>query len=401
MRKGFAGLILGLSLVVASISWAGFIMSRTVLDPGRSERLAVQVFDNEELRSVLVTRLAESLGAAIPGEIVVPSQTLEAAAGLALDDPAVQAFVQQAIVDTHKQALDGNVQPVVLDSNILSNALRTALVEANPNLEAAIPALPSATVELPTSGLNFLGTLKNFVDQVTILAALAALAGGVTALVITSDRPSVLRRVAFWAFGASLFWLIVGFGVPYIAALIGPASSALITAAIDVFFGAMIRPAIFMGAVGVGLVVASLAWTAIAERQPARFAAASRTPRGQGAVNTANRIGTAAPTAPVEGYGRPLPRQPVDQTVVQSLPLNPDAPPTARPGPAATPAASAPQPTGGQPTATQPTAQNQPPAQTPPPTDPWAAEAPAPARAPVWIEGRGYVDPEDPASPPQ
>ncbi len=381
MRKGFAGLILGLSLVVASISWAGFIMSRTVLDPGRSERLAVQVFDNEELRSVLVTRLADSLGAAIPGDIVVPSQTLEAAASLALDDPRVQEFVQQAIVDTHRQALEGNAQPVVLDSSVLSDSLRTALVGANPALESAIPQLPATTVELPTSGLSFLGTLKNFVDQVTILAALAALAGATTALVITNDRPSVLRRVAFWAFGASLFWLLVGFGVPYLAALIGPASSALITAAIDVFFGAMIRPAIFMGVVGVGLVIASMAWTAVAERQPARVAQPARTPRGQGAVNTANRIGTAAPTAPVEGYGRPLPQQPADQTVVQSAPLTAEQPPSARPGPTANPAGAPHQP-----------------AQALPDGNPWAQE-PQPKREPVWIEGRGYVDPDEPASP--
>jgi hypothetical protein len=380
MRKGLAGLILGLSLVVASISWAGFIMSRTVLDPGRSERLAVQVFENEDLRSVLVTRLAESLGEAIPGEIVVPTQTLEAAASLALDDPQVQGFVQQAIVDTHRRALEGDVQPVVLDSNILSNALRTALVGANPELESAVPALPAATVELPTSGLNVLGTLKNFVDQVTILAALAALAGGVTALVITNDRPSVLRRVAFWAFGAALFWLIVGFGVPYLAALIGPASSALITAAIDVFFGAMIRPAIFMGAVGVGLVVVSIAWTAAAERQPARVAQPARTPRGQGAVNTANRIGTAAPTAPVEGYGRPLPRQPADQTVVQSVPLVAEQPPGAHPGPTAPSAGAGP-------------AQQTTPTQAHDPAI-WTPEAPK--REPIWIEGRGYVDPDDP-----
>lgn len=382
MRKGFAGLILGLSLVVASISWAGFIMSRTVLDPGRSERLAVQVFDNEELRAVLVARLADSLGAAIPGDIVVPSQTLEAAASLALDDPNVQAFVQQAIVDTHKQALEGNVQPVILDSNIISDALRTSLVVANPNLDAAIPVLPSATIELPTSGLNFLGTLKGFVDNVTLLAGLAALAGAVTALVISSDRPSVLRRVAFWAFGASLFWLLVGFGVPYLAGLVGPASSALITAAIDVFFGAMIRPAIMMGVVGVGLLVASLAWAGIAERQPARVAQPARTPRGQGATTTANRIGTAAPTAPVEGYGRPIPQRPVDQTVVQSAPLIPQEAPTARPGPSAPSAPPVVDP--AQAAAARPAAAT------------WAPDSATAQREPVWVEGRGYVDPEDP-----
>ncbi len=366
MRRGFAGLILGLSLVVASISWAGFIMSRTVLDPGRSERLAVQMFDNDELRSVLVSRLAESLGAALPGEVVVPSQTLEAAASLALDNPEVQNLVQTAIVDTHRAALEGDVQPVVIDSAILSDTLRASLVATNPNLEGVLPPLPSASIELPTTGLNLLGSLKGFVDQATILAGLAALVGGATALVITSDRPAVLRRVAFWAFGASLFWLIVAFGVPFLAGLIGPASSALITAAIDVFFGAMVGPAIAMAAAGAGLFAASLFWDSLSARQPARVAQPARAPRGTGAKTTATRLGAAGTPPPVESYGRPVPNRPVDQTVIQSQPYT--EPPTARPGPAAAAV---------------------------PPVEP----QPTPPREPIWIEGRGYVDPDDPSLP--
>ena len=368
MRKGFAGLILGLSLVVASISWAGFIMSRTVLDPGRSERLSVQVFENEELRSVLVTRLAESLGDALPAQVVVPSQTLEAAASLALDNPAVQQLVQTAIVDTHKAALEGNAQPVVIDSAVLSNVLRGSLVQSNPNLESTLPQVPSASIELPTTGLNFLGTIKGFVDQVTLLAALAGLAGGATALGISNDRPSILRRVSFWAFGASVFWLIVGFGVPYLAGLIGPASSSLTTAAVDVFFGAMITPAIAMAAVGVGLLVASGTWSTFATRNPARVAQPARAPRGAGAKNTATRLGAASATPPVEAYGRPLPNQPIDQTVVQSRPMAAEASPSAHPGPTASPVFPEPG------------------------FDPAFGQA---RPEPVWIEGRGYVEPDD------
>lgn len=364
MRKGFAGLVLGLALVIASISWAGFIMSRTVLDPGRSERLAVQVFDNEELRSVLVTRLAESLGDALPGEVVVPSQTLELAASLALDNPEVQRLVRTAIVDTHKAALEGNAEPVVIDSSILSNALFDSLVQTNPNLETIVPVVPSTSVELPTSGLNFLGSIKGFADRVTLLAALAALAGGSIALMVTSDRPSVLRRVSFWAFGAALFWLIVGFGVPLLAGLIGPTSSAVTTAAVDVFFGAMITPAMVMAGVGVGLAVTSVAWASAATRHPARVAQPARASRGPGAKNTATRLGVASATPPVEAYGRPVPRGSVDQTVVQSRPIADDGTPAARPGPGATRVSH-------EPSFEQPRAE------------------------PIWIEGRGYVDPDE------
>lgn len=376
MRRGFAGLILGLSLVVASVSWAGFIMSRTVLDPGRSERLAEQVFENEELRSVLVSRLADSLATALPDDIVVPNQTLEVAASLALDNPEVQQLVQTTIVDTHRAALEGNLESVVIDSSVLGNSLRTSLVQTNPSLEAAIPEVPSATIELPTSGLNFLGTLDGLADRVTVLAAVAALIGGATALVITSDRPSVLRRVAFWAFGASLFWLLVGFGVPRLAALIGPASATITTASVDVFFGAMIQPAIIMGVVGLALLATSIFWTSLAVSRPARVAQPSRAPRGTGAKTTANRMGSASTPRPVETYGRPVPNQPSDRTVVQNRPFGDEVDvgvPSARPGPSATT------------------------------VDPWAGSTePAsalPAREPIWIEGRGYIDPDDPSLP--
>ena len=53
MRRGLASLIIGLSLVVASLSWAGFILSRTVLDPGRSERLAAQLLEHDGVREAL------------------------------------------------------------------------------------------------------------------------------------------------------------------------------------------------------------------------------------------------------------------------------------------------------------------------------------------------------------
>ena len=66
MRRGLAGLILGLSLAIASLAWAGFVMNHTVLDPGRSERLADQMLENETLRAALVSRLADSMAAALP-----------------------------------------------------------------------------------------------------------------------------------------------------------------------------------------------------------------------------------------------------------------------------------------------------------------------------------------------
>ncbi len=449
MRRGLAGLVLGLSLILASVAWAGFTMSRTVLDPGRSERLAEQLFENEQLRAALVSRVAAGLKTALPdGAPAVPDQLLESAADRALDDEGVQTLVRDGIVRTHRNALEGNVEPVTIDAAALGAAARAALVETRPELDAVLPAVPEVAVTLPTSGLSRLGAVKNFVDRFTMLAAVVALLGAVVSLIVTSDRPAVLRRVAGWAFGAAGFWLVIGFGIPWIANRIAPTSAAIVAAIIDVFFGAMIPPAIVMAFVGAALFGASMLWGTMSSR------AGAVAMQGRGRQNAARTAADPAmeqgrPTggvmSNVRGPSAPSPqprRSPTaDQTQVQPRPTqtgqlggppagaghrspgqtdaaNPNVgQPTNQPG--AHPTGSAARqstpsatdgmgggPTGATPGAALPHAgQHQSSGAGQPGVDDtvddlWALTAPQqrvdPKPAKVWVEGVGYVDPDDP-----
>lgn len=267
MRRGLASLIMGLSLVVATAGWAGFILSRTVLDPGRSEALAETLLDNEDVRAVIVDRLADAVEAQLPAAVPVSRQTIERAADAALDDPRVEAVVQEGIVKTHQNALAGIDEPVMLDASALGEVAREMVVGLRPELDSLLPAAPSLEVELPSSGLSWLGRVKNTVDRFTAISAAIALIGLTTAFVVARNRPAVLRRVAFWAFGASLFWVAVAYGVPALLGRIAPASVSITMAIIDVFFGAMIRPAMVMGGVGVALLLLSFVWPAITRRR--------------------------------------------------------------------------------------------------------------------------------------
>lgn len=366
MRRGFAGLVLGLSLILATVAWAGFVMNRTVLDPGRSERLADQLFENDTLRTALVSRLAAGLGQALPADApAVPDQLLEQAASAALDDPAVQAVVRDGIVQTHRNALEGNVEPVTVDASALGAAARASLIEVRPELDPLVPALPPVEITLPTNGLSRLGAVKDFVERATTIAAVTALIGALSALLITTNRPAVLRRVAFWAFGAAAFWLVVGFAIPWLANTIAPTSAAIVAAIIDVFFGAMIGPAVVLGIVGAGLLLSSMLWSNMLDRRPA----AVLQPRGA----------AAAPATTVAE--RP--------TVGARSNMRPP-----RPGqvPAPAPQAEAPnaQPPLVDPTMVQPVAGE------PLPLRPVAQDVPPSTPAREWVEGVGYVD-EEPA----
>lgn len=304
MRRGIAGLILGLSLVVASVAWSGFVLTRTVLDPNRSERLADQVLDNEVLRDALVSRLATSMEAVVPGEAAVPRQLLETAAATAVDNPEVENLVRAGIVDVHRSALEGNAEPVTIDAAALGGASREALVEARPELEAFLPAAPELEVELPVGGLSFLGTIRSFVEQATTIGAFIAIIGAATAFAVAKNRAAVLRRVSFWAFGTAAFWLVVGFGIPFLAERLAPSSTAIISAFVDVFFGAMIRPGIIMAASGAACLAGSFFWAAGSATAGARLLQPNvdQPPRRSRAPEHRNPV-TAATGAPRRGVG--------------------------------------------------------------------------------------------------
>ena len=361
MRRGLAGLILGLSLVLASVSWAGFVLTNTVLDPGRSERLADQLLDNEALRAALVGRLVAAMEASLPAEVPIPRQQLEQAADVALDDPRVDAMVRDGIVRTHRNALEGNTEPVVLDASALGAATRDALVGVRPELATVLPEEPPLTVELPTAGLSWLGRLRNLAQRVSTVLGLAALAGVTLSLLVAKNRPAILRRVSIWAFGASAFWLVVGYGVPFLAKTVAPSSTAIISAMIDVFFGAMIRPAVLMGAFGGLLLVASMLWGSASQRRGAAILQPARSGERAGPGPGPGRGGVSSNVRP--------------STIV---------PPTIVP-PTIVPPTSVPPPVARRVDATQvyPTMATQPPP------------------GPRWVEGVGYVEggPEEGTSP--
>lgn len=386
-------------------------MNRTVLDPSRSERLADQVFENEELREALADRLAAGLGAAIPGEVEVPEELLLQAANLALDDPRVQALVRTGIVETHRNALEGNTEPVTIDASALGASVRDSLITLSPSLAAVVPEVPPVEVTLPTGGLSFLGKIRSFVQKATTIGAALALVGAVSALILTTNRPAVLRRVAFWAFGAAAFWLAVGFGVPWAAARIAPSSGAIVAAVIDVFFGSMIPPAITLAVVGAGLLGASFLWSTASA-----YDSGPRDDRRDGHRDS-YRDDRRGPSDPQGRAARSGPsvssniRQPRDdysgatgqqqefqqgfqQGYEQAVRHTGQVPQQ----PAYNPHGQQPgmNPTGANPVV-DPTLV-QPPAGTTP--DPWAITNPGPNEPelpkPRWVEGQGYVYPEAP-----
>ncbi len=392
MRRGLASLIMGLSLLVASASWAGFVMSHTVLDPGRSERLADHLLEDPEVRAAVADRIADALQSQVPKGVAIPRQNLQEAANLALDDPRVRMLVRDGIVRAHQNALNGVDEPIALDAGVVGEAGRAALVQLAPTLDPLLPAAPQLAVEVPGTGLSWLGTVKDYVDRFTLLGALAAGAGLVASFLITTRRAAALRRVSFWGFGASAFWLVAAYGLPGLVGFIAPSAMAIASAVVDVFAGAMIRPALVMAGISAALLMASIVWPARERRRPAAM------------------IDKAGPGSGARG-GRPRGRaaRPMAAAAYPVPPAGPAAYPVPPAGPVTYPGfAPPPEPTMQYPVISSGTGGGPDPAPTfgqePRTTPLWPAAADAGASPDpgggVWVEGVGYIDPRTPTADP-
>jgi hypothetical protein len=386
-RRLIGGALVAIGLIAASLAWAGFAASRTVLDPARSEAIATDLYQDREVRNQLRSSMASALDAALPDGVQVSRTELVAAADRALDDPAVEALLVGGLIRSHQRFLgeDPNPdQPIVIDGAAMARASRAALINLRPELANSVPEPPSVPVELPTERLPDASGFRTWLNASVAMLASVAVGLVVAAFVLTNDRPRVLRRVGYWAIGASLFWIVVGFVLPELAHLLIPGAAAILAALWGVAAGGMLEPSRTALIAGVAAVVLSFVWAGIAalvgggRSQPAgrRERVPDQRPR---------------PSRPVPQAHRPAPRPtPAPAAAAPPRPVRTPGPATPPRGvPAVSPAATPPGVPASQTAPGVPASQTAPgvPAHKPAP-----AHAPASQPAPRWVEGVGYVD---------
>ena len=113
IRRGFAGAILGLALLLGSLAWSGFLALRTVFEPDRSREIAQELLENDQVIDQLASNLGDALQAAVPAEVPLPEGAIESAAATALSDPAVQQLVLLAFVNSHRAFLGDGDAPIL------------------------------------------------------------------------------------------------------------------------------------------------------------------------------------------------------------------------------------------------------------------------------------------------
>lgn len=260
VRRALAAAVLGISLWLGSLAWSGFVLLRTVLDPERSRDVAEALYEDETVRAQLADNIAGGIASAVPPGVPVPRDGIDATATAALDSPAVEAVFVDALARTHAAFLGEGEPPRSVDAGAFGAAARDVVVERSPELDALLPASPELAIALPTEQVPNLGPVRDALAAAVPVLAVAAGAGTLLALVVTSHRPAVVRRAGVWAIGLSATALVLAYGVPYVAEAVLPGQAAVISALVRAMAEATRVPALALAGTGVGAVVVAALW---------------------------------------------------------------------------------------------------------------------------------------------
>ncbi len=385
-RRVIAGLILGPALLIGSFAWSGYLALGTIFDENRSATVAQELLDNEKVKAQVAANIAGAISSALPDGTPVTEEQIDAAALAVLNDV-----------------------PQTVDLNPVAEVAREQIASISPEAAAAIPADTDWSIDLPTENIPNSSPVKTFLETSVPFLAGISLVMVLMAFLTTSDRPSVLRKAAFWATGTTAVYLIVGYGVPALLRLAIGDQAEIFAALITALLRSTLVPSIVLAGVGAALLLASWLWPD--ERpQPTRAPAPSppTTPVPTTHIAPLRPQATAPPHPPVTPPSTPVvPATPPSNPVVPAdaaPPTDPFAPPvdiplTSGPDSGMVPTIEPPPFRPTLPTRAAPNERVTLPAWTgdpEPPPDPTPSGGVPKARPPTWVDGHGWVlDPDD------
>src|SRR4051812_15463971 len=167
IRRTLARLVTVVALLAATAAWTGWVYLHTAGDPGRSRAVAAAVLHDpaarhdlagdvtkgvaEAANDAIETATAGTRAAGSTPRIDPTNPALRAAVEAALADPAVLSSVVDALANAQAAALGLTpTGPATIDTGVLVSAVRAHLAVIDPAVAARLPAIPAASVKLPT-----------------------------------------------------------------------------------------------------------------------------------------------------------------------------------------------------------------------------------------------------------
>lgn len=193
-------MLLVLGFIAASLSYGGWMLTQTVLNPGATTAVARRVI----LTPVVQDNLAKQIRTQVDKELADEhaSTQVQRAVDAAMRDPRVVNAFANAVGDVQRALLSGSPRVVTINSRALTSAVHDALVRIDPRVATQLAQQPPVSATIDASKAPQLRKIHGVADMVAVLGALAALALIGTSLALDDSRKAIGRlgrRVAYLA----------------------------------------------------------------------------------------------------------------------------------------------------------------------------------------------------------
>ncbi len=213
---GIGRLLVHFGMLCATLAFASWWTTHTILDSARTRRVTDAVLENTTTRNYLATRIASATSPAV-GSAAASSQALLAQRlENVLDRPDIRVKLEQFVVDAHDNLIGKSSKPAVLDQQ----TTRTLVAAAIPNVTLQdLAKVHAVSFNVPSVGA-LSASRKAFANRFWLyfLGAIVLVAAGIA---ISSDRRGAVKIVGGWLVGISLvhlfvLWILPVFIVPHV-----------------------------------------------------------------------------------------------------------------------------------------------------------------------------------------
>lgn len=223
-RGGAGGLLIHFGMLLATLAFASWWTSHTILDTARTRRTTDAVLENTEVRHFVADKVASvvapSVGVPALNAAAGTNRATTAASsqavladrlGAVLDRRDIRTKLEQFIVDAHQRLIGEGTKPAVLDRV----TVRTLVTAALPHVTAKdLAKVHAVTFDVPQMGA--LVSARHALKDRFLLYLLGALALVALAIATSRDRRATVKVVGSWLVGISVAHLIVLWIVPVV-----------------------------------------------------------------------------------------------------------------------------------------------------------------------------------------
>jgi hypothetical protein len=216
LQGGFGRLFIHLGMLCATLAFASWWTSHTILDTARTRRVTDAVLSNATMRDFVATKVASvtapALGTPTLRSTAAPNQAqLAHRLSTVLDRSDVKAKLEQFVVDAHDRLIGKGSRPAVLDQA----TARTLVAAALPTLSSKdLARVHAVTFDVPRVGT--LAASRRALTHRFWLYALGAVLLVALAIATTGDRRATIKVVGAWLVGISVMHLVALWIVPVV-----------------------------------------------------------------------------------------------------------------------------------------------------------------------------------------